>query len=229
MSHRIGYLRKGYDADLVIWDSHPLALGATPKQVWIDGLAQLSEKYTLQKVEALQSVPSVPAWDKEIEDALKYQGLQPLEITKEKRRKGTVVFVNVSEVMMKDAITGAIETTLSRSLRPGTVVVEAGRVVCIGECSLALSEVHEEGIIDLAGGSISPGLTTYGGGIGTIEILGEPTTNDGSIGGLAEGKRPKFAEDIIVQAVDGVLFGGRDTLCVLYFVFTTRFVALLHD
>jgi hypothetical protein len=25
--HRLGYLRKGYDADLVVWDSHPLALG----------------------------------------------------------------------------------------------------------------------------------------------------------------------------------------------------------
>lgn len=31
--HRLGYVRKNYDADLVIWDSHPLALGATPLQV----------------------------------------------------------------------------------------------------------------------------------------------------------------------------------------------------
>ncbi|GAD92509.1 conserved hypothetical protein [Paecilomyces variotii No. 5] len=31
--HRIGYVRPGYDADLVIWDSHPLSVGATPLQV----------------------------------------------------------------------------------------------------------------------------------------------------------------------------------------------------
>ncbi|KAJ5517788.1 hypothetical protein N7453_000210 [Penicillium expansum] len=35
--HRIGYARPGYDADLVIWDDHPLQVGATPTQVFIDG------------------------------------------------------------------------------------------------------------------------------------------------------------------------------------------------
>lgn len=216
MSHRIGYLRKGYDADLVIWDSHPLHLGATPKQVWIDGLAQLSEKYTLQKAEELQSEPSVPKWDKEIEKALEYQGLQPLEVPSEKRKKDAVVFVGVNEVMMKDATTGAIQATFSsRSGRAGTVVVEAGKITCTGDCSSALREVPEENIIDLAGGSIMPGLTTYGGGIGTVEIQGEPSTNDGATADLAQGKRPEFLEDVIIQAVDGVLFGGRNTLFVL--------------
>lgn len=221
MSHRIGYLRKGYDADLVIWDSHPLALGATPKQVWIDGLAQLSEKYTLQKAEALQSLPSVPKWDEEIENALKYQGLQPLAIPNDKRKKDTVVFVNVNEVMVKDTTTGAIQATFfSRSLNPGTVVVEGGKVICTGDCSSVLenSEVTEENVIDLAGGSITPGLTTYGGSLGTVEIQGEATTNDGAIGDLAQGKRPEFLEDVIVQAVDGLLFGGRNTLFVLHFL-----------
>lgn len=27
LDYRIGYLRKGYDADVVMWDSHPLTLG----------------------------------------------------------------------------------------------------------------------------------------------------------------------------------------------------------
>ncbi|KAI0710537.1 hypothetical protein C8Q76DRAFT_858520 [Earliella scabrosa] len=34
--------RVRYDADIVLWDSHPLALGATPQQVWIDGVAQIN-------------------------------------------------------------------------------------------------------------------------------------------------------------------------------------------
>ncbi|KAL4922703.1 hypothetical protein BDW62DRAFT_196710 [Aspergillus aurantiobrunneus] len=37
LDHRIGHVRTGYDADLVVWDSHPSELGATPVQVYIDG------------------------------------------------------------------------------------------------------------------------------------------------------------------------------------------------
>jgi Amidohydrolase family len=37
LSHRIGYLQPGYDADLVLWDSHPLCLGTSTLQTWIDG------------------------------------------------------------------------------------------------------------------------------------------------------------------------------------------------
>lgn len=35
--HRIGYVRPGYDADIVIWDDHPLPVGATPTEVFVDG------------------------------------------------------------------------------------------------------------------------------------------------------------------------------------------------
>lgn len=34
-------MRPGYDADIVVWDSHPLSIGATPLQVWIDGVPTL--------------------------------------------------------------------------------------------------------------------------------------------------------------------------------------------
>ncbi|KAF7556147.1 hypothetical protein G7Z17_g1641 [Cylindrodendrum hubeiense] len=41
LDYRIGYALPGYDADIVVWDSHPLAIGATPLQVFIDGVPQL--------------------------------------------------------------------------------------------------------------------------------------------------------------------------------------------
>jgi imidazolonepropionase-like amidohydrolase len=41
--HRVGYCRVGYDADVVVWDDHPLSRGATPLQVFIDGISQLNE------------------------------------------------------------------------------------------------------------------------------------------------------------------------------------------
>ena len=66
MSHRIGILREGVDADVVLWDSHPLRLGATPRQVWIDGVIQLGadEKGVVvgkgKNGSEWQDVPAVP-------------------------------------------------------------------------------------------------------------------------------------------------------------------------
>ncbi|GAA5993130.1 hypothetical protein JCM10908_001303 [Rhodotorula pacifica] len=45
MSHRVGSVKLKYDADLVMWSDHPLKLGATPQQVWIDGIPQLVEPF----------------------------------------------------------------------------------------------------------------------------------------------------------------------------------------
>ena len=57
MAHRIGMLQLGADADVVLWDSHPLQLGATPKQVWIDGIQQLEHPVVADKGEKLQEAP----------------------------------------------------------------------------------------------------------------------------------------------------------------------------
>jgi imidazolonepropionase-like amidohydrolase len=37
LDNRIGYIRPGFDADLVVWNKHPLQLGATPLLVSING------------------------------------------------------------------------------------------------------------------------------------------------------------------------------------------------
>ena len=65
MAHRIGILQLNSDADLVLWDSHPLQLGATPKQVWIDGIRQLGNPVVGEKGEAMQRVPKTPDWERE--------------------------------------------------------------------------------------------------------------------------------------------------------------------
>ena len=41
LSHRIGHLREGSDADVVLWDTHTLQLGATPVKSWIDGVLEV--------------------------------------------------------------------------------------------------------------------------------------------------------------------------------------------
>jgi hypothetical protein len=49
----------------VIWDSHPLALGATPTQVFIDGVPQLDGGITSLKPASAQSVPDTPNFDQD--------------------------------------------------------------------------------------------------------------------------------------------------------------------
>ncbi|KAJ8496327.1 hypothetical protein ONZ45_g12505 [Pleurotus djamor] len=73
MGHRLGYIRQGWDADLVLWDSHPLALGATPIQVFIDGIPQLDNPFNVQKPASFQHSPKVPNFDDEAEAAIHYR------------------------------------------------------------------------------------------------------------------------------------------------------------
>jgi len=75
---------------------------------------------------------------------------------------------------------------------------------------------YGEVVLELQGGSIRPGLTTYGFPLGLVEIRLEPSTNDGNVldllvGGnlssiLAKGERG------LVRAAGGLLFGRRNTL-----------------
>ncbi|TFK91320.1 composite domain of metallo-dependent hydrolase [Polyporus arcularius HHB13444] len=217
--HRIGYVKEGYDADIVLWDSHPLALGATPQQVWIDGVPQLSPAYTLDKPDSFQHVPKVPNFDQEAKETLDYDGLPPLE--PRSSYNGTVVFANVSSVFLRTTSgrrTGVSEVA-SQGNEPIWAVVHCGKLVCfdelVSDCvHSALHRQDEPTLIDLEGGSIAPGLTTFGSALGLGEIMSEASTQDGvapdgllSIApGLAGGS------GALIRAVDGLIFNTRHAL-----------------
>ncbi|KAF5323776.1 hypothetical protein D9619_012907 [Psilocybe cf. subviscida] len=75
----LGYQIGSVAEDLVLWDSHPLALGATPTQVFIDGITQLPRNApVLRKSHALQGLPKVPNFDKEKKATVEWQGEIPL-------------------------------------------------------------------------------------------------------------------------------------------------------
>ena len=141
--------------DVVVWDSHPLTLGATPTQVFIDGVAQLKDPYVSKKSSALQRMPKTPDFTKEAERTLKYEGLPPLETTEAK--SDIVIFTNVTSVFLRYG--GKIREAYSASQAStvGVVVVERGSIQCMGalsDCSLA---GYGAGVqrINLEGGSIS--------------------------------------------------------------------------
>ncbi|KAI0074162.1 carbohydrate esterase family 9 protein [Panus rudis PR-1116 ss-1] len=211
--HRVGYIKKGYDADVVLWDSHPLALGATPKQVWIDGIAQLKSPHNVKKPSSFQDVPKTPDFEEEAQKVLEHDGLPPL--TPKHSESSVVVFNNVSNVYVKKA--GQIRQIAElQSAKDTTVVVEGGKVTCIGTQTSCVPEILPEDtkVVDLMGGSISPGLISFGSPLGLEEIRMEDSTSDGFVFDPILGDVPGVVggEGAIIRASDGLQFSTRDAL-----------------
>ncbi|RDX49485.1 composite domain of metallo-dependent hydrolase [Lentinus brumalis] len=218
MDHRIGYVKEGYHADLVLWDSHPLALGATPQQVWIDGIPQIETPHLLSKPAAFQERPHTPNFDKEKEETLKYDGLPPLEPKPSRSR--TVVFTNVKSVYLRDEqrIREAFAAESDDALAAGVVVALDGRLQCVGSassaCASSVRGSDDVEYIDLQGGSIAPGLISAGSSLGLSEIDQEPSTQDGYVADALSESVSSLAggSGALIRAADGLIFGTRDAL-----------------
>ncbi|KAF8893820.1 hypothetical protein BD779DRAFT_1435509 [Infundibulicybe gibba] len=210
MDHRIGFIKPGYDADVVVWDSYPLALGATPKQVYIDGIPQIKSPNVIEKPEFSQHIPSTPNFDEEAEAALKYDGLPPLNLPHEKSE--TITFTNVSNIMLRHGSDIREVLSVNGVNHSGTVVVKNGQVICAGAASSCAS--HVATTIDLAGGSIVPALLSFGSPMGLEHIQGESSTKDGSVFDPLSGSVPEIlgGDGSIIRAVDGLQYEGRDAL-----------------
>ncbi|KAI0789155.1 carbohydrate esterase family 9 protein [Abortiporus biennis] len=217
LGHRIGYIKEGLDADLVIWDSHPLSLGATPKQVFIDGIAQLDNPYVLPKPNTFQYAPIVPDFEKEARESVTYEGLPPLGVSE--TDLGVIVFKNISTLYIP--INGTIQSlhsTENENVSPSVVVVDAGRIVCydtmnLDSCQSFLQSSNPR-IIDLEGGSISSALVTYGSPLGLGEMESEDSTMDGDVFDPLKAGVPSVmgGDGALVHAADGLQFGSRSAL-----------------
>ncbi|KAG1742007.1 hypothetical protein EDB19DRAFT_2038647 [Suillus lakei] len=202
MGHRIGMLKPGYDADVVIWSSHPLSLASTPTQVYIDGIPQLSlpSRYVAK---GPTTPPRTPNFNTEKVAAVTHEGIPPLE----PRSVKGALFVNVSGLYMRGESSSGV---MRVSEQAGSVGVENGRVVCVGHCSDFAEGVVD--IVDLEGGTITPGLTSFGSPLGLVEIRLEPSTNDGRVHNPLDGDLPAVLGDTVMRAQDGLMFGGQNLL-----------------
>ncbi|KAG7096768.1 hypothetical protein E1B28_004179 [Marasmius oreades] len=223
LSHRIGMLRDGLDADIVLWDSHPLHPGSSPIQAWIDGIPQrwspdLNRTIQEQLRGAVwQIAPSQPNLDEEREQAAKLEGFVPPFARNQ--TEGKVIFTDVKEVWNRiqgGDIEKAYPTTGNDSPSvPGLVVVENGVIVCVGEPELCSSAARDpDHRINLHGGSVSPGLMTFGSRLGLQEFMDEPSTGDGSLYNAFAFDTPRVLHDVggIVRAVDGLMFSTRHAM-----------------
>ncbi|PPQ63486.1 hypothetical protein CVT24_005143 [Panaeolus cyanescens] len=214
--HRVGFIKPGKALRLfgLRWDtnayiSHPLSLGAAPRQVFIDGIPQFEKPYVSKKSNQLQRRPSTPNFSKEKQDAIKYDGLPPLETTK---TGDIVLFTNVSKVFTRNGYD--IQEMTSKSQGAVDVLIQGAEIICIGagvSCGTGnYSSAHK---VDLQGGSISPSLLSFGSHLALNHIDAESSTNDGVVNNILLTESPSIAgEGALIRAVDGLQFSTRDAL-----------------
>ncbi|KAK4046878.1 hypothetical protein OIV83_005774 [Microbotryomycetes sp. JL201] len=220
--HRLGKVEKGFDADVVIWDRHPLRLGATPKQVWIDGIAQLArshcdEQHVVRNVDMVETVineaPRVATVPKHVismeldDDGSEVD--QPLTVS-------SALFRNVKEILLNDkhgrlqdltpvAATGKHDDDFD-------VLVQEGRITCIGNCANNGDSTIPR--VDLQGGSLWPPAFAYGPAIGLTEMISEKSTTDNPVydplfSGELSTTQQFWGQQIQVKAVDGLELEGK--------------------
>ncbi|KAJ7044508.1 carbohydrate esterase family 9 protein [Mycena alexandri] len=228
LDHRIGSLHEQADADVVLWDSNPLQMGATPIRVWIDGQLQIplpprSDRNGPIQVgvgkegEHWSQFPPVPNWDAERKQAIEFEGLPPLTTEK----PGKVVFNNVREVW-----DGRLQQVRRSDSNLVNVAVENGRIRCIGVCPEDAFDA--DAYVDLNGGAIVPGMMTFGSPLGLEEIRSEPSTGDGPPFDAFREKIPGILDDpgAVVSAMDALMFGTRNALMAYRSGVTTGTVSL---
>ena len=165
LGKRLGKVKAGFDADVVVWDSDPLSVGATPVQVWIDGTAQFADPVELDKPfhstmspnEALAEVPG--------------------DRNKRVVRADDVIFTGVSRILLIDVdIPGPDDATFN-------VAVSGGTITCIGRCAEELelaSRTKDGSVIPLRNGYLTRPYVAFGSMLGLNAIESERVTDNGA-------------------------------------------------
>lgn len=181
MGERIGKIKPGFDADVVVWDSDPLSVGAAPAQVWIDGTAQFEDPVVLSKplptgLTTVAEEPQTPF----VEDPI----LVP-----------DVVFTGITKILL-DGYDGP--STDSAAV-PINVAISGGGISCVGECLQEMEAAAQGGVevVHLRNGHLHSAYVGVGGTLGLNEIDAETVADNGN-------NRHTFS-----RAIDGLLLEGK--------------------
>lgn len=165
LGNRLGKVKSGFDADIVVWDSDPLSVGAAPVQVWIDGTAQFEDPVELDKPFQGTVIPN---------DKLGHVGGEPAA------KSGDVVFTGITKSLL-DTDTG----DLPQDDVVFNLVVSNGSIACMGSCDAELEAVlstSPEDIFHLENGYLTPSFTAFGSTLGLNAIEPEEDTDNGADG-----------------------------------------------
>ncbi|KAI0598436.1 hypothetical protein F4775DRAFT_555539 [Biscogniauxia sp. FL1348] len=161
LGQRLGKIKPGYDADIVVWDSDPLSIGAAPVQVWIDGTAQFESPFELNKpiTAPIEAAPPAPATADE-----------PIP-------ERNVIFTGVSRSFVSTGLKQ--DGPKNENL---TVAISEGKITCIGTCAEELNIASKAGakIISLQNGYVTKPFTVFGSLVGLNAIDAESDTDNGA-------------------------------------------------
>ncbi|KAI1459680.1 amidohydrolase [Annulohypoxylon moriforme] len=200
LGQRIGKVKPGFDADIVVWDSDPLSVGAAPVQVWIDGTAQFDDPVELKKpFPSPNSIPEVPATTEEITSTV------------------DVIFTGVSKSFLSPAFQSGGHSQNS------TVAISGGKITCVGVCEEELEIASRSGtkVISLQNGYLTRPFTVFGSLLGLNGIDAEKDTDNGGsptvfsrgIDGLAlDTKKLHYAQKYgVTRAISAPKYSGQGT------------------
>ncbi len=160
LGQRLGKIKPGFDADIVVWDSDPLGVGASPVQVWIDGTAQFEDPFELTKpiVSPLSPTSQRPPAAEEPASA------------------SELIFTGVSKSFLHAK--SSKDSPGSQNL---TVSVSSGKITCIGACQAELRAASASGtkIVALQNGYLTKPFVAFGSGLGLNAIDAEASTDNG--------------------------------------------------
>lgn len=200
LGNRLGKVKPGYDADVVVWDSDPLSVGATPVQAWIDGTAQFEDPYELAKPLSAPMTPD-PSLNSTNEETAQVESL---------------IFTGVSKILLPLDD----ESTVKDATAPFNVVVTDGKISCVGTCAADLGTAAAKGTktIHLKNGYLTHAFTAFGSTLGLNEIDAEASTDDGdntsvfsrAVDGLVlDNKKLKVAHEYgVTRAITAPKYGG---------------------
>ncbi|GAA5966695.1 hypothetical protein JCM3765_007601 [Sporobolomyces pararoseus] len=216
LSHRVGTISLKKDADIVLWSSHPLSLGATPSQVIIDGVLQLEDPQALdlptEEENERRNGPEIASVPKAKENPQEEQDDGFDFENKSQRGKEwvkSVKFVGVKEVFVKQ---GTELVDLANDLGDSLleVVMNGDKIDCVARSCSALA-THGSKVVDLQGGSLLPSFYAYGPALGLSDITSEKSTSDAKVfDSLTHGELSRSQRSLgAVRAIDGLSFGGK--------------------
>ncbi|KAM0816692.1 putative Amidohydrolase [Seiridium cardinale] len=201
LGQRIGKIKPGFDADIAVWDSDPLSIGAAPVQVWIDGTAQFEHPVELDK----SAVGPFEA------------SRGPVDIPQKPVAVSDVIFTGVSASFLSDNVAQPSESDNI------IVAISNGKISCIGQCidELRAASQSDTRVVHLENGHISKSFVAFGSLVGLNAIDAEGSTDNGAsteifsrgIDGLRfDTKKLHFAHQYgVTRAISAPKFTGQGT------------------
>ncbi|VUG17959.1 DEBR0S2_20340g1_1 [Brettanomyces bruxellensis] len=162
LGHRIGYLRKGYDADIAIWKNHPLTLGTHPVEMIIDG----EVKFNFSKID-----------------------MYPPETKLDVKQREKVSSPETCKVGLRDFLVTGVTHSLIPGFEEVnhenlTIAFVNGEANVINDTA-SISRLLENGlpVFSLKDGYVVPGAISVSPSLGLTEMVLEEDTSDGSVSG----------------------------------------------